>query len=108
MVTLIVHVPLAAMVPPVREIVRGDVSVNVPPQAAVVDEVTVSPEGRMSVKETPVSEVSVLGFVSVKVSVAVLPVPMEVGEKLLERFGTVGSAQPAKVTSSMRNSPLVF
>ena len=92
---MIVQVPLAAMVPPLRAIVRGDVIVRVPvPQAAEEEEETVKPEGRTSVNETPVKEVPVLGFVSVNVSVLVLPVPMDVGEKLLERFGTVGRGQP--------------
>jgi len=106
---LMVQVPLAAMVPSVREIVRGAVRVSVPPlQAAEVDEATVRPAGRISEKETPVKEVPAFGFVNVKVSVLVVPVPMDVGAKLLERFGTVGRAQPVKVTSSMRSSPVAF
>lgn len=94
-VTLIVQVPLAAIVPLEREIVRGEVVVRVPPlQAEEVAELTVKPEGKTSEKETPVSDVPVLGLVSVNVSTLVLPVPIEVGEKLLDRFGTVGRAQP--------------
>src|SRR5260221_4089095 len=88
-VILIVHVPLAAIVPPESEIVRGEVRVKVPAvQAVEVPDVTVKPDGSTSLNETPVKAVVVLGFVSVNVSVLVLPVPMEVGEKLLERFGT--------------------
>ena len=108
-VTLIVQVPLAAIVPLVSAIVRGAVRVSVPPlQAAEVADATVRPEGRISEKETPVKEVPVFGFVNVKVSVLVVPVPIEIGEKLLERFGAVGRAQPVKVTSSIRSSPLAF
>ena len=104
-----VQVPLIASVPPEREIVRGEVVVRVPPlQADEEEDETVKPVGKTSVNETPVRELPVLGLVSVNVSVLVLPVPMEVGEKLLERFGTVGRVQPVKVTSSMWNSALVF
>jgi hypothetical protein len=89
------------MVPPEREIVRGEVKVKVPVvQAVELPDVTVKPEGSTSVNETPVKDVVVLGFVSVNVKVLVLPVPMEVGEKLLERFGTMGMGQPLKVMLS--------
>src|SRR5262245_22140389 len=74
-VTFMVHVPLAASVPPEREIVRGEVSVSVPVvQAVDVPDVTVRPEGRTSEKETPVRAVVVFGLASVNVSVLVLPV----------------------------------
>lgn len=100
-VTLIVQVPVAAIVPPEREIVRGDVVVSVPPLQADEEEVaTVRPEGRTSEKETPVNDVLVLGFVNVNVNVLALPVPMLVGEKLLERVGTVGRGQPVMVILS--------
>jgi hypothetical protein len=100
-VTLIVQVPLAAMVPPEREMVLGEVLVSVPVvQAVVVPDVTVKPSGRISVNETPVKDVVALGFASVNVSVLVLPVPIVVGEKLLERLGTVGMGQPLKVMLS--------
>ena len=106
---MIAQVPFAAIVPAEREIVRGAVVVSVPPpQAEDVEEETVNPDGKTSLNETPVKELPELGLVSVKVSVLVFPVPMEVGEKLLERFGTVGRVQPVKVTSSMWNSALVF
>ena len=99
--TLIVQVPLAAIVPPEREIVLGEVLVSVPVvQAVEVPDVTVNPEGKTSVNETPVKAVVVLGLASVNVSVLVLPVPMEVGEKLFERFGTVGRGQPVMVMLS--------
>ena len=49
--------------------------------------------GRSSVKFTLDIEV-VPGLVMMKVSVLVFPLPIEVGEKLLERFGTVGREQP--------------
>jgi hypothetical protein len=44
--------------------------------------------------------VFVFGFVRVKASVLVLPVPIEVGEKLLERVGRVGRGQPVMTTLS--------
>ena len=99
-VTLMVQVPLAAMVPPESEMVRGEVVVNVPVVQAVAEpEATVKPAGSTSENETPV-KAEVLGLVSVKVNVLVLPVPMLVGEKLLERFGTVGRGQPVMVMLS--------
>lgn len=92
---MIVHVPLNASVPPLKEIVLGAVTVSVPPlQAETVEEETVSPAGRTSEKETPVRDVPVLGFVNKNDSVLVLPVPMEFGVKLFDRFGTVGRGQP--------------
>jgi hypothetical protein len=89
--------------------VRGAVVVKVPAvQAAVDAEATVNPAGRTSENETPVKDVVVFGFVIVKVNVLVLPVPMEVGEKLLERLGTVGRAQPVKTILSRRTVEVVF
>jgi hypothetical protein len=50
-VTLNVQVPLAAIVPPVSEMVRGEVRDSVPPeQADAVEEETVKPEGSTSEK----------------------------------------------------------
>ena len=96
------------MVPPEREMVLGEVVVNVPVVQAVVDaEVTVKPDGRTSENETPVNDVVVLGFVIVNVNVLVLPVPIEVGEKLLERSGTVGAGQPVKVILSRPTEALL-
>ena len=90
---MIVQVPLGASVPPEKEMVRGAVVVSVPPHVDKEREETVNPEGNMSLNEIPPKEL-VLGLVIMKVSVLVFPVPIEVGKKLLERFGTVGSAQP--------------
>ena len=107
-VTLIVQVPLAAMVPPEREMVLGEVLVSVPVvQAVEVPDVIVKPSGKTSVKETPVKELVELGFVSVNVSVLVLPVEIVVGEKLLDRVGTVGRAQPVMVMPSRYIVPVV-
>ena len=101
--------PLAASVPPESEMVLGEVRVKVPVvQTVAVPDVTVNPAGKTSVKETPFKDVVALGFVSVNVSVLVLSVPMDVGEKLLERVGTVGRAQPVNVTSSRCTSAFVF
>lgn len=94
-VTLIVQEPLAASVPPEREIVLGAVVVNVPVVHAVVElDTTVSPAGKTSLKETFGKDVVVFGLVMVNVRTLVVPVPMEVGAKLFERFGTVGRGQP--------------
>jgi hypothetical protein len=107
-VTLIVQVPLAAIVPPEREMVLGEVLVSVPVVQAVEEpDVTVKPSGRTSVNETPVKDVVALGFASVNVSVLVLPVPIEVGEKLLERVGTTGRVQPVMVMPSRYMVPVV-
>jgi len=107
-VTLIVQVPLAAMVPPESEMVLGEVLVSVPVvQAVEVPEVTVKPSGKTSVNETPVNAVVELGFVSVKVNVLVLPVGIVVGEKLLDKVGTVGRAQPVMVMPSRYIVPVV-
>ena len=107
-VTLIVQVPLAAMVPPESEMVLGEVLVSVPVvQAVEVPDVTVKPSGRTSVNETPVNAVVVLGLVSVKVNVLELPVEMVLGEKLLLSVGTVGRAQPVMVMPSRYIVPVV-
>lgn len=108
-VTLIVQVPLAAIVPPERVIVRGEVVVRMPPlQADEEEEETVRPEGKTSENEIPLNEVPVLGFVSVNVSVLVVPAPMEVGEKLLESVGTEGRAQPVITMLSSSNVDVGF
>jgi len=70
-VTLNVQLPFAAIEPPVRAIVFGAVTVNVPPHCALVALVTVKPAGRVSVKATFVRAVLVFGFVMVKLKVVV-------------------------------------
>lgn len=73
-VTLIVHVPLAASEPPVSEMVRGAVVVNVPPEQADVDaEATVKPSGNVSEKAMPLNALVALGLLRVNVSVLALP-----------------------------------
>jgi len=63
---------LAAIDPPVREIVPGAVVVKVPPpQVLELPPVTVSPAGNVSVTETPVRVVVVFGLVMVKVNTLV-------------------------------------
>jgi len=71
-----VHVPSAAMAPPEKvSVVSFAFGAKVPPQ--LVDapgvEATARPEGRASVKATPVSSFDALGLVMVKVSVVVPP-----------------------------------
>jgi hypothetical protein len=66
-------VALAARVPPVRDIVLGEVVVKVPPHAEELPETIVKPAGRTSENETPDKAVLVFGLVMVKVNVLVLP-----------------------------------
>ena len=99
--------PLAGRVPPVKAIVRGAVTVNVPVVQAIEEsEFAASPAGRTSERETSESAV-VFGLVSVNVKILVLPVGTVAGLKLLERLGTVGRAQPVIVTPSRYNVPVV-
>ena len=88
--TLIVQLPLAASVPPESEIVLGEVVVSVPPHAAEDELETVKPDGSTSENETPVRAFPELGLLIVNVSVLVLPVLIEVGEKDLESVGGLG------------------
>jgi len=105
---LIIQVPPSAIVPPEREMVLGEVLVNVPVVHAVAEpDVTVSPSGRTSENETPLKNVLVLGFVIVNVNVLVLPVPIEAGKKFLDRLGTVGRRQPLMVIPSRYMVPVV-
>ena len=59
-----------------------------------------SPVGSTSVNARPLRAVA-FGFVSVNVSVLVLPVPSDVGEKLLDMVGTMGRGQPDMMISSI-------
>lgn len=104
---MIVQVPLAGRVPPVRAMVRGAVTVNVPVVQAVEElELAASPAGRTSENETP-DRAFVLGLVSVKVRILVLSVGIVTGSKLLERLGTAGRAHPVIVTPSRYIVPVV-
>lgn len=99
--TAMVEVPAVAVtVEPVKVPVEQDCA---KPFGVAIN----SPVGSTSVNETPGKAV-VFGFVSVNVNALVLPVEIVLGEKLLERLGTVGRAQPVNVTSSMRTSALEF
>jgi hypothetical protein len=73
MMTLNVHEPLAASVPPDREMVdEASVAVTVPaPQEPVspLGVATITPAGKLSVKATPLSEAPALGLLMVKVKV---------------------------------------
>jgi hypothetical protein len=96
-----VQFALAKSVPPEKEIVRGAVVVNVPPQVEEEDDVTVNPSGKTSEKDKPLKDVVVLGFVTVNVKVLVLFCAIEVGEKLLLSVGAVGRGHPVIVTLSI-------
>jgi hypothetical protein len=89
-VTLKVHIPLDAIVAPVRVIVLGLVVVSKPPQVIVGPDVTtVKPAGSVSVNPTPVSATVEFGLVIVNVRVEVLPGIMIVG---LNAFAIAGGA----------------
>ena len=68
---------------------------------------TTSPVGRLSEKLTPVNEV-LLGLVNVNVSVLLVPCPMVVGEKALERVGLVGRGHPVIVISSSKTEDVLL
>lgn len=106
-VTVIVQKVLTASVPPLNEIVRGAVVVNVPPHWVDEPEVTVRPLGRVSVKLTPVNATPVFGFVTVKVNVEVAPMATGFGENALVRVAGVGVPHPVKMTlSKLMSFPL--
>ena len=101
-VTVILQVPLAASAPPLKEIVLGAVVVSVPPHCDEDPEAIVSPEGKESVKVTPVKSTptSKFGLVSVKVSVETPLTATGLGEKALVICGGLGTAQPVTLTLS--------
>jgi hypothetical protein len=81
--TVTVHVPLAIIDPPLREIeVSPAAGLNVPPQVFVALGVAATsvPAGNESVKATPVRAVPVFGFVIVKVNVVTPPTTIGSGE----------------------------
>jgi hypothetical protein len=86
--TLIVQVPLAATVPPlkVNEVAPAAGAKVGDPQPDVLAlgaDATCKPAGNESVNATPVSAVPVFAFVIVKVSVLSPPMEIEAGEKFL-------------------------
>src|SRR5215471_8720882 len=82
------HCELIAMVAPDIAILVGAVSVTVPPHTVADAFGTVKPVGRVSVNPTPFSAtVLSAGFVMVKVSEVVVPIPMPAGLKALEMEG---------------------
>jgi hypothetical protein len=72
-VTVIVQLPLDARLPPLKLIWFGAVVVSVPLHCDEVPVATVNPEGSVSVNVTPVSDVVVFGFVTVKLNTLVPP-----------------------------------
>src|SRR5262249_44911179 len=72
-VTLNMQVPLAASVPPLNEIILGEVAVTVPPQTLALPVGTVNPAGNVSVKAMPVSGSAALGLLIVKLSEVICP-----------------------------------
>ena len=87
-VMLNVQFVFAASDPPLNVTVLGAVVVSDPPQVVVGPLVaTVNPAGRVSLKLMPLRRVPRLGLVIINVSVAVLPVKIELGENDLARAG---------------------
>jgi hypothetical protein len=72
-VTLNMQVPLAVSVPPLNEIILGDVVVTVPPQTLALPVGTVIPAGNVSVNEIPVSGSAPFGLLNVKLSAVICP-----------------------------------
>jgi hypothetical protein len=72
-VTLNMQVPPAASVPPLNEIMLGEVVVTVPPQMEALPVGTVIPAGKVSVNDTPVSGSAAFGLVRVKLSEVICP-----------------------------------
>ena len=102
MLTAIVHVPAAAIVPPEKlRVVSPAFGAKVPPQLVLAPgvEATAKPEGRGSVKATPRSCFDALGLVMVNVSVVVPLGGMFAAPKALlidggDRTVTVADAVP--------------
>src|SRR5215470_17945805 len=67
------QVPPDASVPPLNEIMLGEVVVTVPPHTDALPVGTVSPAGNVSVNATPVSGSAAFGLVSVKFSEVIWP-----------------------------------
>ena len=86
-VTLNVQLLFALSVPPLKLMVSGAEVIKVPPHCAVDESVTVTPEGRTSVKAIPFKVVLALGLVTMNLRLVVLPVWIGVGEKDLVRLG---------------------
>jgi hypothetical protein len=94
--TLTVHVPLAAIVPPEKlNDVLPAAGANVgEPQPVVVAfgvAATWRPAGKVSVKATPVRAVAAFGLVTVKVNVLTAPTAIKLGEKAFARFGAAST-----------------
>ena len=87
------QVPLAAIVPPLKDIEAAPaLAVTVPPQFVVVFGVaatTIDPGevGKVSLKDTPVRAVPEFGLVMVKVNVLTPPTAIGSGEKFFEMLG---------------------
>jgi len=95
-VTLKLQLPPAAMLPPVRAIVLGAVSVTVPPpQVVIVPFATVRPAGRLSVNATPLRATVELVFVIVKVRLVFPPTGIEAAPNDLDRLGAVATVKVA-------------
>lgn len=101
-VTLKLQLSFAVSDPPENTRLSGAVVVYAPPQALTGPAApTVTPAGHpvtlLSVKPTPVRDVKLFGFLSVKVSVEVPPVRIDVGENALLM---VGGATTSRLSSA--------
>lgn len=106
--TVRLHEAPPVRLPPVKEMVCGDVVAKVPPHCVEEAVATVRPPGSVSVKAIPLRAIVVLGFVRVNVSVEVAPIATGFGEKALLMIGEEGAPQPVNVTlSRFRSAPLL-
>jgi len=108
--TVIVQVPFAATVPPLRLTAvppAASAGLNVPPQVLVVvnGAAMVRPAGKASLKVTPVSAAPVFGLVMVMASVEVPPDAMFAGVKDLAIFAGARPAVTFRVAVAVLPAP---
>ena len=103
-VAVTVQLPPPAMDAPLRTIEVEVEAETTPLVQLVATPVWVMPEGRLSVKATPVRVVEAFGLVRVMVSPEVLPSAMVAGLKALAMVG--GAVPPLKVTMAAAQSSM--
>jgi hypothetical protein len=109
--TLKVQLLFNGIIPPVKDkVVLPAVGDHDPPQfvTAAGVEAICRPEGRVSVKETPVKALDALGLDKVKVNVDTPFTAMGSGENDFKMAGGLRRGQPQKTTSSIKNVALDF
>ncbi len=74
------QLPLLAIEAPLKDMVRvAAVTVSVPLQVDVLESATLNPTGKVSLKATPLSVVSVFGLLIVNIKLDVPPCGIEAG-----------------------------